>query len=80
MNEFGKGADVVGIIVDENGQTVSAFEKLSYGYGSIWTETWTWTPVLSQNYATPGIAEAYPLPTIKGRTGFVHRNQGMTQR
>jgi alpha-2-macroglobulin-like protein len=34
VNEFGKGADISGIILDENGQTVSSFKSFHFGMGS----------------------------------------------
>lgn len=65
MNEFGKGADVAGIIVDESGQTVSAFESYHMGMGAFELKPEHGHQYSAKITRPQGIAEAYPLPTIK---------------
>lgn len=69
LNEFGKGADVGGVILDEQQHAVASFQSYHMGMGAV-----TFTPQAGQHYTariqTPvGFDEPYSLPTA-ATTGY----------
>ncbi|HQQ96468.1 MAG TPA: MG2 domain-containing protein [Cyclobacteriaceae bacterium] len=76
MNEFGKGADIDGVVVRHDGQVVTHFSSLHLGMGEF-----EMTPELNDSYKVKitrpaGIKETYPLPqALAGGMSLSVRNQ-----
>jgi TonB-dependent SusC/RagA subfamily outer membrane receptor len=65
VNEFGKGADVAGEILNQSGDVVATFESFHMGMGSV-----ELNPVATMTYNAritrpAGIEKLYPLPAVK---------------
>ncbi len=65
VNEFGKGADVEGIITDESGRTVSTFESFHLGMGAFSLPTEKGHQYTARITRPQGIDQVYALPAIK---------------
>ncbi len=77
LNEFGKGADVSGNIVDEKGETVASFESFHFGMGAV-----SFTPQPGARYFAKitkpqGDSTLHPLPQAL-KSGYTLHLQSKT--
>lgn len=78
LNEFGKGADIVGVVVDKNNNQIIRFESLHMGMGSF-----EFTPIPGEKYSVLiekpiGNKSLIPLPDPK-KHDFVLNLKSKTQ-
>ncbi|HTH55424.1 MAG TPA: MG2 domain-containing protein [Cyclobacteriaceae bacterium] len=64
INEFGKGADIGGVITDESGKTVSTFESFHLGMGAFNINAENGHHYSAKITKPEGISEVYPLPVF----------------
>src|SRR5688572_22833334 len=77
LNEFGKGADITGMIVDEKGRRITSFESFHMGMGAF-----NMMPASDKKYfaritSPTGNESLIPLPTPL-ETGFTFHLEGTT--
>ena len=65
LNEFGKGADVDGIIIDERGRTVSTFQSYHLGIGAFHLNAEKGHQYSAKITRPEGVDQVYPLMTVK---------------
>jgi TonB-dependent SusC/RagA subfamily outer membrane receptor len=78
INEFGKPVDVKGVIKDNKGRVVAAFDSYKFGMGAF-----PFTPGSGENYTAAitspaNITQQYPLPTVapEGVVMNISKNAG----
>ena len=62
LNEFGKPADVAGVVVDEDGKEVASFSSYHMGMGAIDLIPAKWQSYSVHLSEPAGIEESFPLP------------------
>lgn len=67
INEFGKPADITGVIYDENGKEVSEFTTYHQGMGAIDFQPQSGHSYYAKIVQPEGINEEFPIPDIQDR-------------
>lgn len=65
VNEFGKPADIAGVVVDESGREITSFSSYHQGMGAFVITPDKYKKYLVRITQPSGIRQLYPLPVIK---------------
>lgn len=76
INEFGKGADIEGVVTDGDGNTVATFESYHMGMGAFNLSARDGHAYTAKITRPQGIEERFPLPDVSIRNYSLSINEG----